>query len=192
MLFFFYFISALAVRSTNMNLNAHHCFLLDGKAILPVSGPPRFFLPVQYIDDNESKCCSCHPREARSYVLNRSHNHHCRRTLLYGQVRVDKNNGSAHAVERENNADDDAEICSCAYRSITNLPDDNYLNDKISARRLVTAKRRNNNDCKREASGQRMIHHANDGTEWRSKAPETILSSSRFSDWRAAIDEQSR
>ena len=152
-------------RSTNMHLNTQHCFLLDGKAMLPVSSTPRFFLPVQYVDDNESKCCSCHPRKAHSYVLNRSHNHHCRSTLLDAQVSVDKNKRSAHGIERENNDEDVEEICSCAYRSITNLPDDDCPNDKLSARRLVTAKRRNNNGCKHETTGQRLIHHANDGTE---------------------------
>ncbi|CAF0920184.1 unnamed protein product [Rotaria sp. Silwood1] len=49
------------------NPKFQHCFLLDGKAILPIDNNHQLFIPLKIINTTGNKYCSCCQKKCRSH-----------------------------------------------------------------------------------------------------------------------------
>ncbi|CAF2429143.1 unnamed protein product [Rotaria sp. Silwood2] len=61
----------------DMNAKVQHCFLLDGKTILPIDYNHQLFIPIKILNTTENKYCSCYQKQYRSH----SCSHYCQQSL---------------------------------------------------------------------------------------------------------------
>lgn len=55
-----------------MNLNAQHCFLLDGKTILPVTSNEKLFISLKSLNKT---CLSCQKKSQLKSINNNNNKH---------------------------------------------------------------------------------------------------------------------
>jgi hypothetical protein len=103
-----------------MNQNSQHCFLLDGKTILPINHNHQFFASLKKL---ENKYCSCYQKNYRSYCQH-----------------------SSNDKLKANNNNKQEDLCSCSLQSIEKLSEDKYRKIAIAKRNICKHQQINNNE----------------------------------------------
>jgi hypothetical protein len=89
-----------------MNQNVQHCFLLDGRTILPIDHNRQLFISL-------NKYCPCYQRKYRSYSSNE-------------KLKAINNNKHDQINEKD--------LCSCSLKSIEKLSEDKHHKFPIAKR----------------------------------------------------------
>lgn len=93
-------------QSLNMNQHFQHCFLLDGKTILPIDRNDQLFISTKKLNKIENKYCSCYQRKYRSHLSNE-------------KLKTNINNNKHDQINQE-------DLCSCSLQSIEKLSEDKH------------------------------------------------------------------
>ncbi|CAF0918904.1 unnamed protein product [Rotaria sordida] len=126
----------------DMNQKAQHCFLLDGKTILPINYNYQLFIPLKILNTTENKYCSCCQKKYQSHLFDH-----------YRQQSLDENIKTTNIAERYQET-----LCSRSLQSITKLSEKKCFNKKISSSKIAIVKP---NECKYYQSVQQINNNKN-------------------------------